>query len=290
MAPTEAVDNAASPVAAPATAVADTERASIWDRIPTPVSITLFSALLVFLWQVVVWLGLTSELVLPSPVAVGGALVDVTVNVFTGGHVLENLWLTAQASVIGFLLAAVAGIGFGVLIAETAFGRKVALPFLVGINAAPKVAFAPLFVAWFGFGVSSKAALGGFIAFFPLLIDTAAGLAAVDRQQKKLFRSLRASFWQTFFKLKVPASAPFIFAGLKTASVLAVVGALVGEFLGGGRGMGELIRVVANQLNVPRMFAYVIVLSIAGYLFYALIAWIERKIVHWQEPHGLGHV
>jgi NitT/TauT family transport system permease protein len=283
-----AVDEARTAPAAPSGALKP-RRVSIWDRIPTPISIALFSAFLVFLWQVVVWLQLTSQLVLPPPLAVGAALVDVMANVLTGGHVARNLWLTAQASVIGFVIAAIAGIGLGVLTAETAFGRKVALPFLVGINAAPKVAFAPLFVAWFGFGISSKAALAGFIAFFPLLIDTAAGLASVDRQQLRLFRSLRGSFWQTFFKLKVPASAPFIFAGLKTASVLAVVGALVGEFLGGGSGMGEIIRVAANQLNVARLFAYVILLSVAGYLFYGLIAWIERKVVFWQEPHGIAH-
>lgn len=262
------------------------QTSSIWDRMPTAFSVSLFSLVLILLWQVVVWLEITPEIILPPPLAVGESLIDLSANLVTGGHVWENLWLTIQASLIGFALAAVTGIGLGVLVAETAFGRRVALPFLVGVNAAPKVAFAPLFVAWFGFGVSSKAALGGFIAFFPLLIDTAAGMVSVDAKQLKLFQSMRASFWQTFSKLKVPAAAPFIFAGLKTASVLAVVGAIVGEFLGGGRGVGEAIKIAANQLNVSRLFAYVILLSVAGYLFYAAIVWLERRIVFWQEPHG----
>ncbi|HUG88619.1 MAG TPA: ABC transporter permease, partial [Actinomycetota bacterium] len=216
-------------------------RRTIWERVPRWITVPLFGAVLVLIWQVAVWMEVTSEFVLPPPGEVATELGQMLGNLFTGGYVLENLWVTMQEVFIGLLVAMVAGIGLGIVIAETSFGRQVVLPFVIGINAAPKVAFAPIFVAWLGFGIWAKVAMGAFIAFFPLLIDTAAGLANVDADQAKLFRAIRASRVQMFFKLKLPGGLPFIFAGLKTASVLAVVGAIVGEFLGGGAGFGSLI-------------------------------------------------
>jgi NitT/TauT family transport system permease protein len=264
------------------------ERRSIWERIPAWISISFFVLVLVFIWQVLVWLEVWSEFVLPPPLDVAEQTWDVIKDMATGGPVLESFWITAREVLFGFLLAAVAGIGFGVLVAETAFGRIVVMPFLVGINAAPKVAFAPIFVAWLGFGISAKVALAAFIAFFPLLIDTAAGLASIDAERAKLFRSMRSPRWRTFMKLKLPNALPFIFAGLKTAAVLAVVGAVVGEFLGGGAGLGESIKIAGSQLAIDRVFAYVIILSVAGYLFYASIAWLERRVVFWRSPEIAG--
>ncbi len=259
------------------------DRRTIWERIPRWISIPLFGALLVFIWQVAVWVEITSEFVLPPPGEVGVELGQMLGSLFTGGYVLENLWVTMQEVLIGLLVAMVAGIGLGIVVAETSFGRHVVLPFVVGINAAPKVAFAPIFVAWLGFGIWAKVAMGAFIAFFPLLIDTAAGLAGVGGEQAKLFRALRASRIQTFFKLKLPNALPFIFAGLKTASVLAVVGAIVGEFLGGGGGFGELIRIAGSQLAIARVFGFVAILSGIGYLLYAIVARIERRVVFWRS-------
>lgn len=158
------------------------------------------------------------------------------------------------------------------------------MPVIVAINTAPKVAFAPIFVAWLGFGTQPKIALAAFIAFFPLLIDTAAGLASVEREQAKLFRSLRASWWQTFRRLKFPTALPYIFAGLKTASVLSVVGAVVGEFLGGGRGLGQDLKIAGNRLAIDRVWGYAIILSVMGYLFYWLVSLAERKLVFWRKP------
>jgi NitT/TauT family transport system permease protein len=204
-----------------------------------------------------------------------------------GGYVLDNFWITMKEVLLGLVLAGGLGIGLGALVGETAFGRIVLLPFLVAVNAAPKVAFAPIFVAWFGFGIWPKVAMGAFIAFFPLLIDTAAGLASVNADQAKLFASMRASRAQTFLKLKLPNALPFIFAGLKTAAVLAVVGAIVGEFLGGGEGLGALIRIAGSQLAIDRVFAYVAILSVIGYLLYAVVAWIERRVVFWRSDATL---
>lgn len=264
-------------------APADLVGLSIWERIPRAVSLTVFLALLVAVWQLVVWAALVDEFVLPAPAAVGSQLGDLLGNMATGGHVLDNFWITMKEVLVGLFLAAVAGIGLGALVGETVFGRVVLMPFLVAANAAPKVAFAPIFVAWFGFGIWPKVAMAAFIAFFPLLIDTAAGLASVDREQAKLFRAMNAGRLQTFVKLKLPNALPFVFAGLKTAAVLAVVGAIVGEFLGGGNGLGALIRIAGSQLAIDRVFAYVALLSVIGYLLYALVAFLERRVVFWRR-------
>lgn len=263
-------------------APAELERVTIWERIPRVVSLGVFIGLIVLLWQVVVWAELTSEFILPPPADVARELGEMLHNMATGGFVLDNFWITMKEIFVGLLVAAAAGIGLGTLVGETAFGRTVLMPFLVAVNAAPKVAFAPIFVAWFGFGIWPKVAMGAFIAFFPLLIDTAAGLASVNADEAKLFRAIRASRTQTFLKLKLPNALPFIFAGLKTAAVLAVVGAIVGEFLGGGEGLGALIRIAGSQLAIDRVFAFVAILSVIGYLLYAIVAWLERRVVFWR--------
>jgi NitT/TauT family transport system permease protein len=256
---------------------------SIWERIPRVLSVGGFVCLLLLLWQVVVWLELTSELILPPPVDVLDEVGDLLGNMVRGGYVLDNTWITVKEIVLGFLLAALAGIGLGVLVGETAFGRIVLMPFLVGVNAAPKVAFAPIFVAWFGFGIGSKVAMGAFIAFFPLLIDTAAGLAITNADQLKLFRSVRATRRQTFVKLKLPSALPFVFAGLKTAAVLAVVGAIVGEFLGGGTGLGAQIRISSSRFAMDRVFGYVVVLSVMAYFLFAVVTLVEHRVVFWRK-------
>ena len=260
---------------------------SIWEVIPRAISVTGFVALIFLAWQVAVWLDVTSDLILPAPVDVLDETVDLIRNMLEGGFVLENAWITLKEIVLGFLLAAVVGIGLGIAVGETAFGRIVLMPFVVAVNAAPKVAFAPIFVAWFGFGIGAKVAMGAFIAFFPLLIDTAAGLAATDVDQIRLFRAVRASRRQMFVKLKLPNALPFIFAGLKTAAVLAVVGAIVGEFLGGGRGLGGLIRIAGSQLAIDRVFAFVFLLSFIGWAAYAVVAWLERRVVFWRHREVL---
>ena len=275
----------AEPVAR--TEALDPVERSIWERIPRPLSVLGLVALIVLLWQVAVWLEVTSQLILPPPLEVAEETLELLENMLRGGFVLENFWITLKEIVLGFLLAAVAGIGLGIVVGETAFGRIVLMPFLVAVNAAPKVAFAPIFVAWFGFGIGAKVAMGAFIAFFPLLIDTAAGLAGTDPDQARLFRAIRASRLQTFLKLKLPNALPFVFAGLKTAAVLAVVGAIVGEFLGGGRGLGGLIRVASSQLAIDRVFAFVLILSLIGYAAYASVAWLERRIVFWRHSEVL---
>ena len=129
------------------------------------------------------------------------------------------------------------------------------MPLLVAVDAMPKVAFAPLFIAWLGFGISSKVALATFIATFPIVVSTAAGLYAASENERFLFKSMGASRFQTLVRLKLPTGLPYFFTGLKIASVGVMAGAITGEFLGGGKGVGALIRVSASQLDTPRVFS-----------------------------------
>ncbi|MGC5617153.1 ABC transporter permease [Georgenia sp. Z1491] len=262
------------------------KRPSIWTRVPQLVSVTGFVVVLFALWYLVTRTGLVSEFVLPNPLDVIGVLGEMGRDIASGGFLAQALWITILSSLLAFAVSAVLGIGFGVLVAESDFGRVVLMPLLVAVNAAPKIVFAPVFIAALGFGINSKIALGAFIAFFPLLVDTVAGLASVDRDKQTLFRSLRMSSTSTFFKLKLPSSLPFIFAGLKTASVLSVIGVVVGEFIGGGEGLGQQTKIAGDMLATDRVYAYGIALAVFGYLFYALVVFAERKIVFWQSPHG----
>ena len=271
------------------TAVAMSDAETEWyegtwiDRIPQWLSITIFGLLFFGVWWFVAGMEFVSRVLLPGPGETFSELWDVTRNIVSGGHVAEALWITTQEVFWGFLAAAVAGFVLGVVVGETRLGQRAIMPYLVALNALPKVAFAPVFVAWFGFGVNSKIVMAMFIAFFPVIVDTAAGLASTDSDTQMLFQSMEASRWQTLRQLKLPSALPFIFAGLKTAAVFSVVGAVVGEYLGGGKGLGELIRLSAQTLRIDRVFAMIVYLGVLGIVLFGVVAWTERKLLFWKK-------
>ena len=149
----------------------------------------------------------------------------------------------------------------------------------------PKLAFAPLFVAWLGFGISPKVALAAFISVFPIVVGTAAGLHAADDNARMLFKSIGSSRLQTLLKLEAVTGSglPQFFTGLKIAAISVVSGAIAGEFLGGGRSFGELIRVAAAQLDTPRVFSLIIYLSLLGLLMFGTVSWMQYKFVFWHR-------
>lgn len=269
---------------APDTVAVYVERVSLLDRVPRWVLLIALGLVGLGIWQGIVSLGVTSRILLPGPVETFGQIISTAGDIATGGHVAEALWLTTQEVLWGFLAAAALGFALGVVVGETKFGQVAVMPYLVAFNALPKVAFAPVFVAWLGFGINSKILMATFIAFLPVIVDTAAGLASADKDTVMLFRSLGASRWQTLRKLKLPAALPFVFAGLKTASVFAVVGAVVGEYLGGGGGLGELVRLSSQQLRMDRVFALIFYLSLVGLALFAVVGLLERKVVFWHRP------
>jgi NitT/TauT family transport system permease protein len=253
------------------------------DRIPRSVAMALLMVIFLLLWQLIYELGLISPIILSAPLETIYDLFYVGKNVLTGGYMLAALWITTQEVLIGFAIAIALGFLLGLIVGETAFGERAVMPYLVAINAMPKVAFAPLFVSWLGFGIASKVALSSFIAIFPVIVGTAAGLHATSESERMLFRIMGATRWQTLVKLKLPTGMPHFFTGLKNAAVLVVVGAVVGEFLGGGKGFGELIRVAASQLNTPRVFSLIIYLSFLGLATFWAVIWLQHKLVFWHK-------
>lgn len=268
---------------APPASTVWTEETSWIDRMPRPVAMLLLLAAFLLTWQAVYGMELVSRIILPSPLETAEDLVVVGRNLLSGDYMLAALWVTTQEVLWGFLIAVALGFLLGVLVGETAFGERAVMPYLVAINTMPKVAFAPLFVSWLGFGIASKVALAAFIAFFPVIVGTAAGLHAADANARMLFRTMGASRWQTLVQLKLPAGMPHFFSGLKNAAVLVVVGAVVGEFLGGGKGFGELIRVAAARLDTPRVFSLIIYLSLLGLATFWVVAFIQRRFVFWHK-------
>ncbi|NDV89258.1 ABC transporter permease subunit [Aurantimonas aggregata] len=264
------------------------ERASYIDRVPRPIAMALLFAAFIGIWQLVHVFGLVSPIILPSPIEVAEDIVFVGKNLFSGGYMLVAYWITFKEVIYGFLIAMTIGFSLGVLVGETSFGERVVLPYLVAIDTMPKVAFAPLFVAWLGFGISSKVALAAFIATFPIVVATAAGLHVASDNARMLFKTLGASRWQTLFRMKLPTGLPQIFTGLKIASVGVMAGAITGEFLGGGKGFGELIRVAASQLNTPRIFSLIVFLSIMGLALFWTVVWVERRFVFWHKSSVAG--
>ncbi|MBJ7576829.1 ABC transporter permease [Devosia sp. MC532] len=263
-----------------------TEKVSLIDRLPRSVAILGLGAIIFALWHLVTMSGLINTVILPTPFQVWNQIITVGLNLATGGYMLAALWITTQEVLIGFLLAAIIGIGLGTLVGETKFGERAVMPYLVAIDTMPKIAFAPLFVAWLGFGLESKIALATFVSVFPIIVGTASGLQSADENAHMLFRTMGANRLQTLIRMKFPFGLPQIFTGLKIGALSVMAGAITAEFLGGGKGFGELIRVAASQLDTARVFALIIYLSLVGLSMYAIVMFTEKRVVFWQNRRG----
>jgi NitT/TauT family transport system permease protein len=259
------------------------EKDALIDRIPRPIAMLLLFLAVVGIWDLVTRMGWVSAIILPTPLETLNDLVYVGKNLTSGGYMLSALWTTTLTVFYGFLIAVGIGFSLGVLVGETKFGERAVMPYLVAIDTMPKVAFAPLFIAWLGFDIASKVALAAFIATFPIVVATAAGLYAASENERMLFKSIGATRLQTLLQLKLPTGLPYIFTGLKIAAVGVMAGAITGEFLGGGKGFGALIRQSASQLNTPRVFSLILYLSLLGLALYFTVVWMQKRFVFWNK-------
>lgn len=266
------------------------ENVSIIDSMPRWLAMTLLFVGFIGIWEVTTRMGWVSPVILPSPGETLTDLIFVGSNLLSGGYMLTALWTTTQTVFWGFVIAITIGFSLGVIVGETKFGERALLPYLVAIDTMPKVAFAPLFIAWLGFGISSKVALAAFIATFPIVVSTAAGLYAASENERMLFKSMGATRMQTLLRLKLPTGLPYVFTGLKIAAVGVMAGAITGEFLGGGQGFGALIRQSASQMNTPRVFALILYLSLLGLLLYFTVVWTQRLVVFWKKEEQPGTI
>ena len=199
-----------------------------------------------------------------------------------------HAWVTVGEVLTGFGLAIVVSIPLAAVLARYRPLESALYPLLVASQTIPKVAIAPLLVVWFGFGLLPKVLIVFLIAFFPIVVDSMVGFRSVPREVTWLARSMGASQWDTFRRISVPAALPHIFAGLKVASTLAVVGAVVGEFVAADQGLGYQLIVANGVMDVQLSFALLLLLSVLGVVLYALIDLLERAMLPWHVSQRVG--
>jgi len=199
-----------------------------------------------------------------------------------GPRLLTESWKTTQATLGGFALTILIGIPLAMVIAYSKLVESYVYPLLVFSQSIPKVAIAPLFVVWFGFGIFPKIISAFLLGFFPVVVSTVMGFKSVEPDMIDLARSMGANRLQTFFKFSLPQALPAIFSGLKVSITLAVVGAVVGEFVGSNSGIGYVLQVANGNFDLPLMFAALVVLSTIGVLLFVVIDLIERLMIPWH--------
>ncbi|MEV0494514.1 ABC transporter permease [Streptomyces atratus] len=229
---------------------------------------------------VVWWVISAAELVEPYLVPSPGATLDV----LTGktSYLWQHSWVTTYETLLGFVIAVAVGVLAAVVMVYSSTVERTLYPVLLFAQVVPKIAIAPLFVVWLGFGIAPKILIAVLIAFFPVVISMVTGLKAVDPEMLQLSATMGAKPWQTFLKIRFPASLPHLFSGLKVAVTLAVTGAVVGEFVGANEGLGYVILQANGNLDTPMLFAGLLVMSLIGVVLFVAVEIAERLLLPWH--------
>lgn len=231
--------------------------------------------LLILLWHACVVAFDVPPAVLPKPAQV----LDATLANWR--LIVSEGWITLLESFYGFILAFVLGVPLAVAIAGSRTLNLMFYPLLIATQSLPKVALAPLILVWLGIGIESKLAIAWLVAFFPIVVDTATGLRNTPAEFLDLATAVRANAFQTFWKIRFPAALPFVISGSKVAITLAVIGAVIGEFIGSNEGLGNLLLVANSQVNIPLAFACLIGLAVIGIGLYAAVVAVELALKPW---------
>ncbi len=234
--------------------------------------------LTVAVWALACWLGNIPTAVLPAPDKVLHSIVA------RSDLLVSEGWVTLKETLYGFLLALAAGLPLAVMVANSRPLNLMFYPLLVALQSVPKVALAPIILVWLGTGLESKLAMVWLVAFFPIIVDTATGLRSTPRELLELARSLGATPMQIFIKVQFPAALPFIITGAKVAITLAVIGAVIGEFVGSSEGLGYLLLSATSQIDTPLAFAALFALSLLGMFAYLLVELGEYLMAPWLPP------
>jgi len=244
----------------------------LWEQYGPPLQ---FLVLVVIAWEVVAWALTIPDWLLPPPHRI--------VRRFTEARNLGlHTRITLVEALAGFGLSALIGPIVAAGIANIKFLERGVFPYIVLANAVPIVAVAPLLTVWLGYGLAPKVAVAMIITFFPIVTNTARGLASADYRMIRMMHCLNASAFEIFRKIQVPTALPYIFAGFKISLSLSLIGAVVGEFYGGGdKGLGYLITVTAAQFDTPLLFVAVAILAVSGVGFFQITAFFERRLIYW---------
>ncbi len=235
--------------------------------------------LLLLLWQLVTALRLYPAFIIPPP----GAVFDKFLEVGVDGSLLRHSLVTLQAVLAGLAAGVTIGVVLGYLTARSPLLEDSLAPLIIGLQSTPIVAWAPLLVIWFGSGLTSKAITSALIVFFPTLVNTVVGLRNVPTSLRDLLRVQRATQWQTLVVLEIPAALPVLFGGLKISATLAVIGAVVGEFVSADAGLGFVITSARSRYDTELVLVAVFALAAMARLLYGIVALLERQLLAWQR-------
>lgn len=248
------------------------ERPELW-LVPA-----VFVAVLLF-WEYGIQLIGVDEYVLPRPSQIADSLWQQLQDEQFWGH----LWVTSQEALLGFAIGVGAAIVLGTFISQVKLVERTLMPYIVAFQTVPKVALAPLFVVWFGFGLTSKVVMAAVISFFPMLVNVIEGLRAADADRIQMLTVFGANKMQIFRMVRLPSALPFIFAGLDIGIVFAILGAVVGEFIGAKEGLGYLLLQTNYNFDIAGMFAVLVVLSAMGLVAHFLIRLVQRRVTFWAD-------
>jgi NitT/TauT family transport system permease protein len=240
-------------------------------------------------WELVVRFFAVPKFILPPVSDVGIALWrGIATSPFAKDGYWYHSFVTLWEILLGFSIGSAVGLALAIALSEFDTLDRLLRPYVAAFQSLPKVAVAPIIVTWMGFGIGSKVVIVCLITFFPVLVTSLAGFKAIDVERIELLRSLSATRWQIFTKVKLPGALPYIFAGLDMAAAFSVVGAIVGEFVGAQAGLGVLILQSEAQLDTGGSFAVFVILSLLGIAFTALIRLVRRRMLAWmpqEETH-----
>jgi len=230
-------------------------------------------------WKLYVELFGVSRFILPPPEQVGRAFIELVLGKTTGMHA----GITLYETVMGFLFALLFGVSLGAILGKVPWLERALMPFVVALQVVPKVALVPLFILWFGFGPGSKVIVAAVLAFFPIFTNTLLGVKSVDHGHRDVMESLNAGRFKTFWLLEFPSALPYLLAGMEVGIVLAVIGAVVGEYLGGSEGLGHLAVATLNAFQVDALFAVILLLTVMGFGLWLLVVLLRRAVIPWHD-------
>ena len=232
--------------------------------------------ILVAAWWAYVEIDNTPEYFLPAPDAVGEELVG------RPGFYVDHAWFTLKNALVGLLIGGGIALALAVAMAHSRLIEKAVFPMAIAVKVTPVVAIAPLFTVWWGFGVTPKIAVAALIAWFPMLVNGIVGFRSVEPAALDFMRSIDASRAQVFAKLRLPSALPYLIAGLRVALPLSIIGAVVAEWFGSAEGLGRLIQISNANLDLPTVFAAVVVLAIIGVVLNLALSLVERSLLSWH--------
>lgn len=244
-------------------------------------ALTSLVGVIVFLliWQVFVAVARVPAYLLPAPSEILSTFIN------NLSKLLSHGWITTYEMLLGYAMAVIIAIPLAIAMTSSRRFDEFVTPTMLFFQVVPKVAIAPLFLVWFGVGMTPKIYVAFLISFFPIVIDTAVGLRSMSAEMTDLARSMGASRWQVFSQFRLPTSLPYLFSGLKVAATLAVAGAVVGEYVGADKGLGYLLLVTNSNMQTALMFATIVALTLIGLIFFYIVEFLESLLIPWHVTH-----